>query len=151
MAIRGSVFALDAGKSLPQPLENPDPNLHIARMLAWRSAPNGLEVLVTGRMRDGDELIYSLLIRGNQIVASAPMEAVYDDPAAFFAAYKVPRCSEDGRTCLRISRDDDGAYVEAWSKETAESPTTLLQMAGAQDAAWDTKNQGAMLVLQNCP
>jgi hypothetical protein len=150
MTVEGAIYALEDGSRVPQRLESQGSPLHVIKMIASRPTAEGLEVLAVGQMPDRDDILHSVVIRGNRVVRSSVADVPYENAASFFNVYDVPRCSDRGSACLRISRDDDGTYVEEWMRGAREPPATLIKINGAQDAAWDSTDDGALLVLKTC-
>jgi hypothetical protein len=68
----------------------------------------------------------------------------FENAAEFFASYDVPRCSRDGKQCIKISTANETTYPE-WDG-------VLLDVAGAADAAWvtDPDVDRSMYVLKAC-
>lgn len=150
MIIDGAIYALDGRNPLPQRLEGQKSSLHVVKLIGSRKTVDGLEVLALGQSPDRDDILHSVVIRGSSVLRSSVANVPYENASTFFSTYDVPRCLEDGSACLRISRDDEGTYVEEWLRGAAEPPTTLIKINGAQDAAWDSIDDGGLLVLRTC-
>jgi hypothetical protein len=152
--IDGAIHGLRPPDKKATRVEGMAAGMRINNLLAVRKASEGLEVLGSVHVEGKTEHeIHAIVVNASGIVRSGIAELRVEEPAELFALYTVPRCTADGKQCLKVSRDDVSTYIEQWSAVggSGSAPLTLAKVDGAADATWAPTNDGSMYVLQSCP
>jgi hypothetical protein len=148
----GIVHVFDRNTKKSTPVGGLTPAINIERLLAYRKINETLEVLVSGTSQgENKPEIYSLIVDATGITRWSLAELSFNDASEYYRAFVAPRCSPDGKTCLRISSDDVTENVEQWSATGAGTAVMLEpSVKGAADIAWAPINDGSIYLLKHC-
>lgn len=139
---------------VPVALAGADPALRVTHLLAFLAAESPLRLLVKAE-RDGasGEEPWLLTVAGPAIAAA---EKVSDQPAfrsaaAFFEAFRVPRCLPRGRSCLVVEEGADDQCFLGAEPEPGTTPLKPVPLGpiAAREPAWAPEER-SLYLLASC-
>ncbi len=100
--------------------------LRLKRLLGY-SASNNLLVEMEFPNRDGQAL-WQLTLQAGQVAGGQVPDENIKDRAAFFAAFRVPRCQSADRDCLVVKQLGPRSYISKESQaDTSIKPLTMVK------------------------